>query len=81
MFLVRKCGNCGHNVEDDKAVQCPYCSRLLGQLAIKKRLLSAIGNILTTIGALGKMASGLIVLCLLLYLLYLWLMFSFSHAS
>jgi DNA-directed RNA polymerase subunit RPC12/RpoP len=74
-FLVRKCGNCGSNVENDKTVQCPYCSR-----TIEKRRLPAIRNILTSISELVKMASGVIVLCLLVSLFLLWLTHAFSHS-
>ncbi len=72
--MVRKCGNCGSNVEDDKTVQCPYCNR-----TFEKRLLPAIGKILTSFGEFGKMASGVILLCLLLYLFLTWFMSGFSH--
>ena len=73
--MVRKCGNCGSNIEDDKTDQCPYCSR-----NIEKRRLQAIRNKLTGIGELGKMASGVILLCILVYLFFFWLTHAYTHS-
>jgi hypothetical protein len=49
--MVMNCPHCGNEIKDEKAVYCPYCSKLLREMPRKKTAFPIVAGILTIIAA------------------------------